>query len=496
MPVDRGRGGRQNSRIVLTSSKSARFGEALFAAVLALSLVLLMLAASLCASDTPSKSKPSERPKLPYNMMGLGPDELDAYDSKAEPVANANAALTMLDTKGWQLIQRYFSNLGVSSPGAENLAHPGDATDNRVFANFLAEDATLNPMPLLCAIWSLPDSDLSGKLKQLHDQLKSDMTLEDYSQSGLDALRKGVNDLTEPAKTAKGAKYRQPKNKLTFTQALQLYAMTVALIRIETKWADKADSPPPDMLDFSNRLSQQMPKEIADGATVGFFLYRPGVLNQPLSKGEFEERADVVIIKRAGMTFEAEQFPVYLTADEKEWNPAWILPQDDLVDGTLIARKYEREWTRLDGPYLWFRFDQLDAPVVYQATARFSSDNVTIEAEREIQNRGLLKRVDRPRNYDPLRMTAFVPATDTVAQPFDPLTVDFMSLDEQVRGLKSMRYFSSSFRAWCAYGISQSGTTPDGRGWITVMRDLPRADASGGSSPRSESSTANSAARQ
>jgi hypothetical protein len=29
-----------------------------------------------------------------------------------------------------------------------------------------------------------------------------------------------------------------------------------------------------------------------------------------------------------------------------------------------------------------------------------------------------------------------------------------LSLDEQTRNLKSMRYFSSAFRAWCAYGVS------------------------------------------
>jgi hypothetical protein len=42
------------------------------------------------ASQASSKEKKSsDRPKLPYNMMGLGRDELDAYDSKGEPVAGS-----------------------------------------------------------------------------------------------------------------------------------------------------------------------------------------------------------------------------------------------------------------------------------------------------------------------------------------------------------------------------------------------------------------------
>jgi hypothetical protein len=64
-------------------------------------------------------------------------------------------------------------------------------------------------------------------------------------------LRKAVDQLTDATATAKGVKYRTPKRRLSFKQALQLYAMTLALVRMETKWADKADSPPPDMINFT-----------------------------------------------------------------------------------------------------------------------------------------------------------------------------------------------------------------------------------------------------
>lgn len=410
-------------------------------------------------------------------MMGLGHDELDAYDSKGEPVASATSALNAVNNTGWELIHKYFPALGTSPEGAEKRVHPDDPMDARIVAYRLSEDATDSPMPLLCAVWSLPDAGLSGRLKALHDELDPAMTLEDYSTWKLDALRTAVGDMTDPARTAQGVKYRRPKTKLSFAQALRLYAMTVALIRIETKWADKADSPPPDMADFSNRFRWQLPRRIADGETVAFFLYRPGVLSHPLAKDEFEERADVVVMKRKGITFEVEQFPVYLTADEKEWNPAWIEPKDETADTTLVARKYEHDWTRLDGPYVWFRADQLNGTVVYRSTAIFHSDGVTVEAEREIQSRGAVKRVDRPRDYNPALMSAFTPNVDTPAAPYTALMVDPMSIEDQARNLKSVRYFSNAFIAWCTYGLSKTGLAADGKTWVTVLPDPPRADA-------------------
>jgi hypothetical protein len=51
---------------------------------------------------------------------------------------------------------------------------------------------------------------------------------------------------------------------------------------------------------------------------------------------------------------------VYLTADQKEWDPSWIELADLVSDTSLVARKFEHDWTRLDGPYLWFRPDQTE----------------------------------------------------------------------------------------------------------------------------------------
>lgn len=407
-------------------------------------------------------------------MMGLGQDEIDAYNSKAEPIATTTAALVAVDRTGWDLIHKYFPGVGTAPGGSEKKVHPEDSMDARFYANYLNEDATFSPVPLLSAIWSMPGSELSGRLKSLHDELESALPVEDYSTWKLDALREAVNVMTAATKTAQGVKYRKPKASLSFGQALRLYTMTVVLIRIETKWADKADSPPPDMQDFANRLSHQLPRRIADGGRAAFFLYRPGVMSHPLAKEEFEERADVVLMKRNGMTVDVEQFPVYLTANQKEWNPSWIEPKDEVADTTLIARKFEHDWTRLDGAYVWFRYDQLDGKVVYRATLKFLPDGIVIEAQRDIESRGGVKRVDRPPDYDPNLMTALVPDTDTAAQPLDLLTVDPPSVQDQVRNLKSFRYFSNSFRAWCAYGLSSSRLATDGRTWISIVPDRPR----------------------
>ncbi len=196
--------------------------------------------------------------------------------------------------------------------------------------------------------------------------------------------------------------------------------------------------------------------------------------SHPLTKDEFEERADVVVMKRKGNEFEVEQFPVYLTANQKEWNPAWIEPRDEVVDSTLAARKFEHDWTRLDGAYVRFRFDQLNGKVIYRARLRFRPDEIVIEGQRDIESRGGVKRVDRPRDYDPNQMAAFSPGVDLPAQPYDPLTVDPPSMDQQVRNLKSIRYFSNSFRAWCTHGLSTSGIAADGRTWVSIAPDQLR----------------------
>jgi hypothetical protein len=437
-------------------------------------------------------SQKSERPKLPYNMMGLGRDEIDAYDSKAEPVANAASALTALNGSGWALIRKYFPRLGTDSEEQGKRVHPEDAMDTRFFASYANEDATRSPMALLSAIASLPVSQLSGKLLLIHDEVARAISQnENYSAWPLDKLRQAVDSLTSNAKTVQGVKCRTAKHNLTFQQSVQLYAMTIALLRMETKWAGKADSPPPDMADFSNRLSHQTPREVRDGETIGFFFYRPGSVAHGLSKEGYEERADVVLLSRSANVFQVQQFPVYLTVDEKEWSPTWIEPRDEMNDSTLPARKFEHDWTRLDGPYLWYRSDLLTGRVLYTATIRFPGDDIVIEADREIESRGAVKRAERPRNYDPLLITAFVPGREALAQADNPLSVEPPALEEQLRTWPRWSpYFSNRFRAWCAYGLWDSGLAADGRTWITVLPDEPRKVAAASQSQLSPASSA------
>ena len=188
----------------------------------------------------PAQKKPNpDRPTLPYSMLGPRRDDIDAYDSKAEPVARVNEALLSVDQTGWDLIHKYYPNLGTSREGPEKRVRPDDNAERRFFASFANEDPSFSPMPLLCMIWSLPGSQISGPLKNLHDELVPALALEDYSIWKLDELRKAVDKLTDATATVKGVKYRRPKGRLSFKQALQLYAMTLALVRMETKWADK-----------------------------------------------------------------------------------------------------------------------------------------------------------------------------------------------------------------------------------------------------------------
>src|ERR1035437_6238460 len=442
-------------------------------------LVLSLLPGMAWGVPGQKKQNP-DRPKLPYSMLGLHREDVDAYDSKAEPVARVTEALLRVNQTGWDLIHKYFPTLGRSSVGAEKKAHPEDPADRQFFASYANEDPSLSPMPLLCMIWSLPEPQLSGPLKKLHDELLPAMALEDHSTWKLDELRKAVDKWTVPATTAKGVKYRTPKTQLSFRQALQLYGMTLALIRMETKWADRADSPPPDMVDFTNRLKHQLPLQIPDGETATLFLYLPAGIGQPIAKGEKEERADVVVMKRNGATFEVEQFPVYLTADQKDWDPSWIELADEINDTSLVARKYEHDWTRLDGPFLWFRPDQLNGEDVYRATVKFQAGEIVIEAERNIEHRGAVKRADRPSDYDPGKMTAFTPGVDTPAMPADPLSAEPVVWPEQFNGLKwPVPYFSNGFRAWCSYGRWTTCRTDDGRTWVVVDDDRPCNGAAG-----------------
>ncbi len=437
------------------------------------SLVLVLLPGMVWGLPAQKKQDP-DRPKLPYSMLGLHREDIDAYDSKAEPVARVTEALLKMNQTGWQLIHKYFPTLGVSSVETEKKVHPDDAADRRFFGNYTNEDPSLSPMPLLCMIWSLPESQLSGPLKNLHDELVAAMRLEDYSTWKLDDLRKATAALTETTSTIKSVKYRTPKTRLSFKEALQLYAMTLALVRAETKWAAKADSPPPNMVDFTNRLKHQLPLQMADGETSALLLYLPADLGQPLAKEENEERADVVIMKRRGTTFQVEQFPVYLTADRKGWDPSWIEPSDEANDTSLVARKYEHDWTRLDGPFLWFRPDQLNGEVLYRATVKFQAGDIVIEGERNIERRGMVKRADRLPDYDPAKMTPFNPLVDEAAVAAGPLSVEPTVWAEQFYSVNwPTPYFSNAFRAWCAFGRSTTGRTKDGT-WVVVGADEPR----------------------
>jgi len=444
-----------------------------------LGLLLIKVIAFPAPCSASQKEKNSDRPKLPYNMMGIPQGEIDAYDSKAEPVAAATAALLAVNKAGWDLIHKYFPALGTETSEAKTSTRSDQSMHTRFAANYASEDAAFSPIPLLCMIWSLPESDLSGRLRALHNELAPAMALDSYFMWKLDDLRQAVNETTSSTKTVQGVKYRIPKPALSFQQALRLYAMTIALIRLETKWNGKTDSPPPDMTDFTNRLSHQMPVQLGDGETTSFFLYRPGALGHPLTKEEFEERADVVVVRRESATFEVEQFPVYLTANQKEWNPSWIEPKDEISDTTLPARKYEHDWTRLDGPFLWSCPDLLSGALVYGASVSFRGDAVRIEAERSIENRGMVKRIRRPYDYDPARMSAFLPGTDEVAAVSTLLEAEAPRLEDQVNGLKRFGpYFSNGFKAWCAYGLSTSGLAPDGKTWIAIPAEESRQSVS------------------
>ena len=462
------------------------------------------LAVSLLACPVFGRASPKDedlnRPKLPYRMIEPRQQDIDAYDSKAEPVANATAALQAVNKTGWEVIRKYFPALGPLLGGLEKRGTAGNlgpalngrdsvepsppfGTSNRFRAGYVNEDPAFSPIPLLCIVWSLPGGQLSGRLKSLHDEIAPAMKLDDYSAWKLQELRKAVDDLTTRAKTAQAVKYRTPKPNVSFSQALRLYAMTLALIRLETKWADKADLPPPDTVDFTNRLLHQLPRQVPDGGSTSFFLYRPNVLNQPLSKEEFEERADVVALSRKGMTIEVEQFPVYLTENQREWSPSWIQPADLANDSTLPARKFDHDWTRLDGPYLWYRGDLLAGETIYRATVNLHSDYIIIDAERTIERRGEVKREQRPRDYDPALMSSFNPGIDAPAGPAEALTIDPPSIEEQTNSLKHFGpYFSNHFASWCRYGLTASGLAPDGKTWIVVLPDEPRPVASSSNS--------------
>ncbi len=348
--------------------------------------VLLILTLSSCvqglawaASDTSTKPK---RPQIPWGVTGLNSIQIGAYDSKAQPTAEVLQARTEMDLKGWEVIRKYYPQLGVITEGRGTSINPRDPHDERFYAVFATEDPGRSPIPLISMICSLENNDATGKLKALRAELLDAVRTEDYSTWSLERLKQTVRAMTQELTTAKGTKYRAPKKTLTFQETVQLYEMTVVLIDRDPKWENwqeqvkklgYAAPPLPDMHDFSRRLTHQTPILIPPGATRAFLLYRPGWdISQPVTKEEYEERADVVLVKRTGTMFRVEQFPIYLTNDQQAWNPDWIQPQDEIHDTTLMARKFYEQWTRFDGPYLWFKKDQLTGEDTYHATVNVS----------------------------------------------------------------------------------------------------------------------------
>lgn len=385
------------------------------------------------ASQKPSKT---DRPEVPFGFTGLSPVQAGAYDMKAQPAAVALEALTAMTLKGWETIRKYYPKLGVISETGGVSVNPRDPEDRRFYAAFATEDPGRSPVPLISAICSLESSEVSGDLKALREELLEAMRVEDYSTWTSERLRQVMRGMTQEQITAKGVKYRAAKRTLTFKETVQLYAMTLALLQKDTTWTKWSEAikkmgyplpPLPDMVDFTNRLSHQLPVIIAPGATRGLLLYRPGWdIAQPVTKEEYEERADVVLIRRAGTTFHIEEFPIYLTNNQKEWNPAWIEERDEAKDTTLIARKFEGDWTRFDGPYMWPKGDQLTGEDAYRATVKFRKGEIVIEAERFVLRRGAVVRTWRDRTYDPLNMKRFDAGIEV---PEAPLTAELPSLD-------------------------------------------------------------------
>src|ERR1035441_1242013 len=117
-------------------------------------LVLGLLPSSLWG--VPAQKKPNpDRPTLPYSMLGLHREDIEAYDTKAEPVARVSEALLRVDQTGWGLIHKYSPTLGTSHEGPEKKVHPEDPADRRFFASNANEDLSFIPIPpllLLCSI--------------------------------------------------------------------------------------------------------------------------------------------------------------------------------------------------------------------------------------------------------------------------------------------------------------------------------------------------------
>jgi hypothetical protein len=396
-----------------------------------------VFASSLALGTDAKKSSQADRPQLPWGVTALNPIQTGAYDSKGQAPAEILGALSEVTLRGWAVIWKYYPQLGVKPESGSVSVKPADAADRRFYAPFANEDPGRSPVPLISMICSLEPGEVSGRLVALRAELLEGIKTDDYTQWNVEQLRQGVHELTRDAATSNGVKYRLAKKPLTLNQAVRLYSMTLELMNRDDKWATWQQEVKklgygvpslPDLQDFRKRLNHQLPVLIPPGATRGFLLYRAGWdIGQQVAKEEYEERMDVVLVKRVGATFQLEQFPIYLTNDQTAWNPAWIEPRDEVHDTTLLGRKYEMQWTRFDGPYLWPRPVQLNGETNYRATVQFKKGDITIEGQRFVPRRGAVVKTARDPDYDPLNMKRFEGGEEL---PTAALTVDALDLPE------------------------------------------------------------------
>jgi hypothetical protein len=313
-------------------------------------------------------------------------------------------------------MRKYYPRLGTLTESAPTRVNPSNDNDNRFYATLATEDAGNSPIPLISMICSLDASTATGRLAHLRSELLPATQLPDYSTWDAERLRHTFEALTTEQTTVKGVRYRAPKNTLSFQQSVELYAILVTLLGKNDKWQEWRDgtrkasavTPPPDLQDFSKRLAHELPIDIPPGATRAFLLYLPGWdLAQPVRKGEFEERMDVVRVQRKGAVFHLEEFQMFLTNDQREWNPEWIEAGAEVHDNSLSARKFAGSWTRIDGPYMWFKPDQFTGAITYRSTVRFEKGEIIIEGERFVRHRGDVVRTIRDPEYDPLKVERF-----------------------------------------------------------------------------------------
>ena len=204
--------------------------------------VLVAVLLAICASSSPvvaddQKAGKPHRPELPWGVTGLNPIQTGAYDSKAQAPAEALGALNEMTLRGWDVIWKYYPQLGIKPEEGTASVNPRDPADRRFYAVFSNEDPGRSPIPLISMICSLEPRYVTGRLKALREELLAGIKVDDYASWSVDRLRQRVRELTQETSTTKGVKYRAPKKPLTFNETVRLYAMTVELIARDDKWA-------------------------------------------------------------------------------------------------------------------------------------------------------------------------------------------------------------------------------------------------------------------